>query len=292
VKKLVVLLSLLLISSAAIAADGTDYTSSPEGLLEGGGTTSGSAYTIQHGIGDNVIGITSSSAYSSSIGFIASSVTYATSEAGVPTVSNLMFDGRAIVSGDHVNSDVIITATVSDSAGNLDTATSSIEIDSTTIVFDNLTGNSTYDAATAQLTYQPATPFANGTHTLKITGRNTSGNASSGTITFTVSSGGVTVINGAVLNYPNPFDPNNETTEISYRLNTDANITIYIFNSVGQRIWKREYISGSEGAHAGYNFIVWDGVSDFNQTVGNDIYFCRIVSNGKVIGRGKIAVIK
>ena len=160
------------------------------------------------------------------------------------------------------------------------------------IAFNALSGSCTYDAATAQLTFCPASPYVNGTHTLRIIARNDSGNASSSTITFTVNSNGVTLIGGSAFNYPNPYDPSTGNTEIGYRLSKDTKITIYLFNSVGQRIWKREYSSGSEGGHAGYNFVLWDGKSDFGETVGNGIYFLRIVSGGSVVGRGKIAVIK
>ncbi|MEA3494012.1 MAG: T9SS type A sorting domain-containing protein [Candidatus Margulisiibacteriota bacterium] len=290
-KRLVVLLTLLLVSSAAFAASGASYKISPEGLLPTAGTSEGTTYSVQHASGD-VSGITSSAAYSSNAGFIASSVTYATSEAGVPRIENLLFDGRAIVADDYVNRDVTITATVTDDAGSIDTAASSVEIDSAVIAFDALNGNSTYDAVTAQLTYSPATPFANGTHTFTIVARNDAGNSSSGTITFTVNNNGIALVDGTVFNFPNPYDPGTGNTEIGYRLNKDANITVYLFNSLGQRVWKREYAAGSEGGHAGYNFILWDGKSDFGDMVGNGIYFIRVVAGGSIVGKGKLAVIK
>lgn len=284
-------MSILVISSAIFAARNANYIISPEGLLPIAGTSEGTTYSVRHASGD-ISGITSSAAYSSNAGFIASSVSYATSEAGVPRIENLLFDGRAIVADDFVNSDVTITATVTDDVENIDTAASSIEIDSAVFAFNALTGNSTYDAATAQLTYSPVTPFTNGIHTFRIIARNDSGNASSSTKTFTVNSNGVTIFGGTVFNYPNPYDPGTGNTEIGYRLNKDTAITVYLFDSLGQRIWKRDYASGAEGGHAGYNFVLWDGESDFGDTVGNGIYFIRVVAGGSVVGRGKIAVIK
>jgi hypothetical protein len=286
------LLFVLILATAALAAVGTNYRSSPEGLLAAGGTATGSAYSTQNALGEDITGVTSSSSYSNAVGFIASSVTYATQEAGVPTITDLKFDGYAIVSGDYVNSDVTITALVSDAAASIDTATSSIEIDSDVYTFDNLPGDSTFEVATGLLTYKSVIPFPDGLHTLTITAFNSFQNGYSGTITFRVDSGGLQVINGAVYNYPNPYDPIQGSTEITYRLSADADITIYLFNSLGQRVWKNNFVAGAQGGHAGYNFVLWDGKSDAGEMVGNGIYFVRIVSNGKVIGRGKIAVIK
>ena len=98
---------------------------------------------------------------------------------------------------------------------------------------------------------------------------------------------------GVVLNYPNPFNPAvGEETEIEYQLTRDADVTIYIFNTIGQLIKKIDCASGATGGTAGYNKVAWNGYSDFAEIVGNDVYLVRVVSGGSVIGKNKIAVLK
>lgn len=290
-KKVILFFSVLLLSSSAFAATGADYRSSPEGLLTGGGTAEGNTYSIQHALGDNVIGTASGSAYSTNLGFIAASVTYATREAGAPYISDLKFDGQPILSGDYVNANVTITATVTNGASALDIAASSVEVDSAPFPFSALPGDSTYEASSGSLTYKRLSSFDDGEHMFEIIARNTLGNIATLSISFNVKSGATAVI-GTVLAYPNPFDPNQGSAEIAYRLTSDTKVTLYLFNGVGQLVLKKDFPAGTEGGKAGYNVFSWNGSSDFGAIVGNDIYFVRIVSNGKVIGKGKIAVIK
>jgi len=291
VKKSTLIIALLLLAGSSFAATGSNYRSSPEGLLMGGGTSEGITYSTQNAIGDSVIGTATGSAYSTFLGFIAASVTYATREEGAPYISDLQFDGRAIIFGDYVNADVTITALVTNGASSIDTAASSIEVDSAAISFADLTDNSTYDATSGNLTYKRPSPFDTGTHSFKIIARNTLDKTATLSISFNVRSGGPTVV-GNILTYPNPFDPTQGPAEIVWRLTTDAKVTLYLFNSLGQPVLKREFAEGSEGGHSGYNIYLWNGISDFGGIVANDIYFCRIVSGGKVIGKGKIAVLK
>lgn len=96
-----------------------------------------------------------------------------------------------------------------------------------------------------------------------------------------------------VLNVPNPFNPGiGQRTEICYQLGQDAEVTIYIFNTNNQLIKKISCSAGSTGGQEGYNKVTWDGISDFAEVVANDIYFARVVSGGKQLGKCKIAVIK
>ena len=66
----------------------------------------------------------------------------------------------------------------------------------------------------------------------------------------------------------------------------------YIFDIRGVLIKKTNYPSGSMGGKAGYDEVTWDGKDDFGSTVGNGIYPFRIVAGGRVLGRGKIAVLE
>jgi len=292
VKKLGLIAIFVLISSLALASVGTNYRSNPEGTNSGGVTATGTSYSTGNALGDNAIGTATGSNYVTSLGLIASSLSYATREAGVPYINNLKFDGRSIHSGDFVSSDVLITALVTDTAISINTAACSLEIDGISTFFSNLSGDSSYTPSTGILIYKNPTPFSNGLHSLKIVAVNNADIVTTLSLNFRVESGEVK-ISGPVLNYPNPFSPNGTNqTIIAYNLNADAKITLYLVNSIGQIILKREFAAGTDGGHAGYNTFNWDGRSDFNELVSNDIYLIRIVSEGKVIGKGKLAVLR
>ncbi|MFA4967456.1 MAG: T9SS type A sorting domain-containing protein [Candidatus Margulisiibacteriota bacterium] len=100
-------------------------------------------------------------------------------------------------------------------------------------------------------------------------------------------------VSGAVLCYKNPFNPSvGESTNITYTLSNNADISIYIYNIIGQLIKKINRSSGTAGGSAGYNEVPWTGRSDFNEIVGNDVYFVKVVSGGNVLGKCKLAVLK
>ncbi|MFC1510780.1 FlgD immunoglobulin-like domain containing protein [Candidatus Margulisiibacteriota bacterium] len=101
-----------------------------------------------------------------------------------------------------------------------------------------------------------------------------------------------------VTNYPNPFNPNSQTTSIRYRLGADADsVKIRIYDITGSLV--REL----DGATAGelssiwnkYNDVSWDGKNGRGDKVVNGIYPFEIVAklgSRSVSGRGKIAVLK
>jgi len=70
-------------------------------------------------------------------------------------------------------------------------------------------------------------------------------------------------------NYPNPFNPQ---TTIQYDLPEKCQITVEIFNIVGQRI--RLLISEIQGP--GIMHILWNGKDDSGVRVSSGIYLCRL----------------
>jgi len=96
----------------------------------------------------------------------------------------------------------------------------------------------------------------------------------------------------SVLAYPTTFNPEKgEVTALSYILNKDADVTLYIFSPVGTVEWTRKYTSGMVGGSAGYNAVTFDGKSDITSAVlANGIYPFKVVSGGKVVGSGHIVV--
>ena len=69
--------------------------------------------------------------------------------------------------------------------------------------------------------------------------------------------------------YPNPF---NATTTIIYELPAAAEVTIEIFNVLGQKIATLLDAREAAGVHS----ISWDGTNGSGTTVSSGVYFYRI----------------
>lgn len=74
-------------------------------------------------------------------------------------------------------------------------------------------------------------------------------------------------------NYPNPFNPN---TSICYQLPQQSEVTIEIFNILGQRI---KTLQQNEIKEAGYYQIPWDGIGDTGERVASGIYILQLRTN-------------
>jgi hypothetical protein len=229
------------------------------------------------------------------------------SESPYASTKNIKFDGITYKSGDIIRNTPNITATLKDNNGTPvagstlrisfapATTTSSMKtMYSIVYTYSDFTGTDSYDSTTGLLSFTPKMGLSKGTYTMSIQASSAAG------IVLTWETTGLEVMDtgaalqtiGTPLNYPNPFKPSTQTTDITYTLNVDGNTSVYIFDMHGRLIWKRDYGSGTMGGKAGYNTVTWDGKDDFGNQVGNGIYPFRIVSQGKVIGKGKIAVIE
>src|SRR3989339_424880 len=98
-----------------------------------------------------------------------------------------------------------------------------------------------------------------------------------------------------IVNFPNPFNPEKESTTIKYVLTTSHEISIRIFNLVGDSVYDNSINAGDEGAIGspeGYtNEIIWDGKNGNGVKVANGVYILEIKS-GKDKDIRKIAIIK
>ena len=68
--------------------------------------------------------------------------------------------------------------------------------------------------------------------------------------------------------YTNPFNP---ATTITYQLPERAEVSLVIYNNLGQSI--RELVSGIQ--QAGAYSVVWDGTNDYHNIVSSGLYFCQ-----------------
>ena len=74
-------------------------------------------------------------------------------------------------------------------------------------------------------------------------------------------------------NYPNPFNP---TTNISYSLPKATNVTVKVFNSIGQEI---ALLVNNEMQNAGTHKISWNGKNAAGRTVATGVYFYQMQTN-------------
>ena len=70
-------------------------------------------------------------------------------------------------------------------------------------------------------------------------------------------------------NYPNPFNP---TTTLRFDLPELSDLTLTIYNMLGQRV--RTF--NMQGTAAGYHTITWDATNDFGEQVGAGVYLYQL----------------
>jgi hypothetical protein len=101
-----------------------------------------------------------------------------------------------------------------------------------------------------------------------------------------------------VTNWPNPFNPNKEQTNIRYRLGRQADeVTIRIYDISGALVRELNGTCNAEGSSVWdkYNDVKWDGRNGRGDMVLNGVYpFEVTVSCGDktVTGRGKAVILK
>ncbi|MFZ0389055.1 MAG: choice-of-anchor J domain-containing protein [Calditrichia bacterium] len=83
------------------------------------------------------------------------------------------------------------------------------------------------------------------------------------------SQNGIPQIFDLAQNYPNPFNPQ---TTIKYQLPEKAQVTLEIFNSLGQKV--RTLVS--EPQNAGYYRVVWNGLNDAGVRSASGVYIYRL----------------
>ena len=87
-------------------------------------------------------------------------------------------------------------------------------------------------------------------------------------------------------NFPNPFNPD---TTIKYDLAESADITLQIYNVLGQVV---RTLVASEAQNAGRYQIRWNGMDDRGVPVSSGIYFYQISADGKFSDVRKLMLLK
>ncbi|NTV51398.1 MAG: T9SS type A sorting domain-containing protein [Candidatus Firestonebacteria bacterium] len=93
---------------------------------------------------------------------------------------------------------------------------------------------------------------------------------------------------GEMINYPNPFNPNNQKTSINYYLKDASKVEIRIYDAFGRVVLSRT-LSPGEGSGDFFNATVaggasfmWDGRNGEGHMVGNGIYTVKVTARNSV----------
>jgi hypothetical protein len=211
-----------------------------------------------------------------------------------PNITELTIDAKEILSGDYISNTPLITAKVSDTNSGVATWNISVINTETDTVVMTEEGNANSVINTpVDISFQVNSVLDDGRYTVKVEVLDTDANKQ------TLVSNEFNVVSEFKItelgNFPNPFNPNNETTKIEYQLTKEADVDIYIFSISGEKLWQKKMSTGETGATAGYNKIEWDGINSFGEVVANGPYIAYVVAkNGsdKSVGKRKILVLK
>jgi len=91
---------------------------------------------------------------------------------------------------------------------------------------------------------------------------------------------------------PNPFS-RSATSEVTFNYTLSGNFAarIFIFNLAGNLIWQNSYSAGTNGGKSGANNPTWNGQDLLGVAVPNGIYLYQVITEQKVLARGKIIVL-
>ena len=70
-------------------------------------------------------------------------------------------------------------------------------------------------------------------------------------------------------NYPNPFNP---TTILRFDIPEVTNVTLTVFNLLGQKVKTFDY----QDISAGYHSVIWDATNDLGEQVGAGLYLYQL----------------
>jgi hypothetical protein len=90
--------------------------------------------------------------------------------------------------------------------------------------------------------------------------------------------------------YPNPFRLE-DGADLGYRLSRgDMDISIRMYDMRGNQIFRKDIAAGEPGAVFGYNHVPFNRSVLGHSNLPSGVYFYIIMNDGKVLGKGKVAV--
>ncbi len=205
-----------------------------------------------------------------------------------PTITPSLADGSPISLAN-------LTFSIVDNVG---VATSSISVDLTTTSTTSYPFGSTEwsfsgNTLTLFTSFLP-TLSSNDSVTVKITAKDTSNLTATKNVTYTKDNSfeffGPQGPGSPILNVPNPFNPDTESTKISFQTSQSSSVDISIY-TLDLRLVKRFKQDGLNG----YQQISWDGKDESGARLPNGVYVAllRATSGGKTIVRKlKIALVR
>ena len=204
---------------------------------------------------------------------------------------NFYLNNVSLKSGDFLNSQPSLKAVISELVG---ISESSIKfLHNGSQITDGQSGGGrydSYDSSSKTVTYTFKNSLSEGVHTLGFEVQDLAGNTT--TLNFTDLSLTNSLALEKVMNYPNPF---NESTNFSYELSKDADVSIKIYDVRGMLVKTLTASSaGSSGGRLGFNKIGWNGTDESGKNLANGMYIYFIKASdgggGQVIKRSKIGI--
>ena len=198
----------------------------------------------------------------------------------------------SIRNGDYVNSSLTLIVTIDSNVASIDKVIKYIVRVGNDIItsnFQTISANSEHNRF-----YIPVTLDAgiNNLEVLAIDWMNDTSNTVIKTVVVAEETSVVTLKPGSkLLCSPMPYNPDSiNPMHIAYELTVASDVEIYIYNLLGQVVWKNLYYKGFEGGNAGYNQISFNGVDAFNDKLAIGMYFIQIVHGKSVLGTSKFLV--
>jgi outer membrane protein assembly factor BamB len=208
--------------------------------------------------------------------------TYTVLDLTPPRITKVSINNVQVQPGSFISAKPLIQASISDNV--------SVDPESLKVYIDNaeFTPNSFIGGI---MKYKQQIPLTPGKHNIKVVAADISGNRAE---TWEVR--GVRVSEGIeaadISAYPTPFNPLAGPVYVSYRLNANAETSIYIYEKSGSLIFSMKFSEGSNGGKRGWNKIAWNGVNVSESIAGNGEYSYKIVANRNLVGKGQIIIQK
>jgi len=95
---------------------------------------------------------------------------------------------------------------------------------------------------------------------------------------------------GKALFYPNPARQEDDA-RLGYQLSKNMDIELVMYDMMANKIFKNTFLAGTNGGKAGYNKLKLDLDTFSGYFLSAGVYFYLLMHEGKILAKGKVAVI-